>query len=267
MSTRQHSSLTVAQKCNFCETKEKNPNLIYNELAKLYQIGRLTVSDILKEKTRWLSILDAEQEKKHFRRPKWPKLEEALSLWVDNALAMYQNIDGNILKKKAKFFAEELNIDGFSQSKGWLSGFKKRNGLRSFKKHGESASAPSEESIANDYAMLQQLLKEEIYNQNDIEEILKDDEDELENLIAQLSETDLLNACEYICVENMEIEVSCTKAEIALDTILKFLYEQDKEFGEIEEDTKILRRLHRRVRLLCVKNLKQANISHYFVSE
>ncbi|CAG8590008.1 18187_t:CDS:2, partial [Cetraspora pellucida] len=175
MSTHQHSSLTAAQKCTLCETKKKNPNLIYNKLAKLYQIGRST-----------------------------PKLEEALSLWVDNALAMYQDIDGNILKEKAKFFAEELNIDSFSQSE-----------------------------------------EEEMYNQNDIEEILKDDEDELENLIAQLSETDLLNACEYICVENMEIEVSCTKAEIALDTILKFLYEQYEEFGEVEEDTKILRRLHR----------------------
>ncbi|CAG8517746.1 11483_t:CDS:2 [Cetraspora pellucida] len=274
MSTRQHSSLTAAPKCSLCETKEKNPHLTYNELANIYQIGRSTVSDILKEKTRWLSISDAEQEKK--------------------------NIDGNILKEKAKFFAKKLNINDFSQSEGWLSGFKKRNGLRSFKKHGESASAPSKESMDNDRANLQQLLQEDMqidYNQNDIENILNDEEDDLENLIAQLSENDLLNAHEYICVEDTEIEgsltdddilkavadenedeieqpsseikekVSCTKAEIALDTILRFLYEQDEEFGEVEKDAKILRRLHRRVRLLCIKNLKQVEISRYFVNE
>ncbi|RIB13399.1 DDE superfamily endonuclease-domain-containing protein [Gigaspora rosea] len=509
MSTRQHSSLTAAQKRSLCEAKEKTPNLTYNELAKHYQIGRSTVSDILKEKT----------QKKKFRGPKWPKLEEALGLWVDNALAMYQDIDGNILKEKAKFFAEKLNIDDFGQSEGWLSGFKKRCGLRSFKKHGESASAPSEESMANDRAKLQQLLsdyelrdiwnadetglfwkmepartlarsqiaghkkekarvtifcainasgtekmklsfihkykapramknlnynnlpvyyfwnkkswmqvnifndilvklnnkmrqqnrnilllvdnapvhiildetleelnnirveflpknttaflqpcdagiinsfkckykqlfvqnrinayddlqngitkklseynvyhallnaaeawamvtpetiincwnktgilppqEEEMqidYNQDNIEEILKDEEDDLENLIVQLSETDLLNAREYICIENSEIEgsltdddileaiadenedeieqsnseinekVSCTKAEIALDTILKFLYEQDEDFGEVEEDSKILRRLHRRILRDIITNLARIHSKKY----
>ncbi|CAG8458412.1 7612_t:CDS:1, partial [Dentiscutata heterogama] len=43
--------LTAMQKYSLCKTKEKNLNLIYYELAKLYQISRSTVSDILKEKT------------------------------------------------------------------------------------------------------------------------------------------------------------------------------------------------------------------------
>ncbi|CAG8752655.1 29493_t:CDS:2, partial [Racocetra persica] len=180
-----------------------------------------------------------------------PKLEEALSLWIDNALAIDQDIDG------------------------WLNGFKKRNCLRSFKKYDESASAASKESLANDYIKLQQLLQEKEmqidFNQNDINDILKNKEEDLENLIAQLPENDFLNTYEYICIENTEIEgnltdedilkaiadknddetkqsnseirekVSCTKAEIALDTILRFLYIQDKEFGEVEENMKILR--------------------------
>ncbi|CAG8781982.1 14140_t:CDS:1, partial [Cetraspora pellucida] len=101
---------------NLCEQKEQNPYLTYNELAKIYQIGRSTVSDILKEKMRWLSISGVELEKKKFCKPKWPKLEDALGLWVDNALASNQDIDGNILKAKAVFFAEKLNIDNFKQS-------------------------------------------------------------------------------------------------------------------------------------------------------
>ncbi|CAG8834828.1 3309_t:CDS:1, partial [Racocetra persica] len=44
------------------------------------------------------------------------------------------------------------------------------------------------------------------YNLDNFEKILKNKEDDLENLLAQLSETDLLNAHEYIRVENIEIE-------------------------------------------------------------
>ena len=79
-----------------------------------------------------------------------------------------QDIDGHILKMKAQFFANNLHIDDFNLSDGWLTGFKKRNGLRQFKKQGESASAPSVESLENDRIMLRQLLRpyqpEDIWN-------------------------------------------------------------------------------------------------------
>lgn len=107
MSTSTHNrvNLTAAKKCELCREKEKNPHISNIELATQYGIGKSTVTDILKEEAKWLSVLDTEKEKKAFRAPKWPQLENALSLWVDNALVMKQNIDGNILKTKAKFFA------------------------------------------------------------------------------------------------------------------------------------------------------------------
>ncbi|CAG8762474.1 1887_t:CDS:1, partial [Funneliformis caledonium] len=40
------------------------------------------------------------------------------------------------------------------------------------------------------------------------------------------------------------------EAEICMDKMLKFLYEQEPEFGEINEEIKILRNLYRRVRLM-----------------
>ncbi|RIB00071.1 hypothetical protein C2G38_2235763 [Gigaspora rosea] len=122
------------------------------------------------------------------------------------------------------------------------------------------------------------------------------DEDELEILINQLHENDYLSASEYICIEDTvvvgsltdddileevaddaedEVEkpiseikekVNYTEAEIAVDTVLRFLYEQGEEFGEVEEKTKILRKLYRKVRLFRVKNLKQLDL-HYFLSE
>ena len=134
MSTKKRTILTAAQKRELCETKEKEPNLSNTDLAQKYGIGKSTVTDILNNKERWLIISEDQGSIKKFRSPKWPNLESALSLWVDNALNTKQDIDGNILKTKASFFARQLSIEDFNQSEGWLGGFKKRHGLRQFKK-------------------------------------------------------------------------------------------------------------------------------------
>lgn len=168
MSTKKRTILIAAQKREICETKEKEPNLSNVALAQKYNIGKSTVTDILNEKERWLAISGDQGKIKKFRGPKWPQLENALSLWVDNALNTKQDIDGNILKTKADFFARRFSIEDFHQSEGWLTGFKKRHGLRQFQKQGEALSAPSAESIENDRIALQQFLKhydpEDIWN-------------------------------------------------------------------------------------------------------
>ena len=79
---------------------------------------------------------------KKFHGPKWPQLEEALSLWVDNVLNAQQDITGNILKEKANYFAAQLSINDFHSSDGWLTGFKNCHGLHQFRKQGGAASAP-----------------------------------------------------------------------------------------------------------------------------
>ena len=53
---------------------------------------------------------------KRFRAPKWPRLENALSLWVNNALNAQQDITGNILKEKAIYFANQFSINDFHSS-------------------------------------------------------------------------------------------------------------------------------------------------------
>ena len=58
-------------------------------------------------------------------------------------------------------------------------------------------------------------------------------------------------------------KVTLKEAEVCIDKTLKFLYEQGLEFGEINEEIKILRNLHKRVKLMAVKNLKQVDL-HYF---
>ncbi|GBB96863.1 hypothetical protein RclHR1_28580002 [Rhizophagus clarus] len=137
--------LSAAQKCEICETKEREPNLFNTSIAQRYNIGKLTVTDILNEKKHWLAISRDKESVKKFRGPKWPQLEKALGLWIDNALNTKQNINGNILKTKAAFFAERFFIEDFHQSEGC---------------------APSAESIENDRLALQQFFRS--YNPEDI---------------------------------------------------------------------------------------------------
>jgi len=78
--SRKRVILSAAQKRELCETKEKNPNLSNVNLAQQYRVGKSTITDILKEKERWLAITESQGNVKKFRGSKWPQLENALSL-------------------------------------------------------------------------------------------------------------------------------------------------------------------------------------------
>ncbi|KAF0541967.1 hypothetical protein F8M41_004950 [Gigaspora margarita] len=65
-SNHNHVSLTATKKCNLCREKEKNSNINNIELATQYGIGKSPVPNILKEKAKWLSVLDTKEEKKLF---------------------------------------------------------------------------------------------------------------------------------------------------------------------------------------------------------
>ncbi|GBB84041.1 hypothetical protein RclHR1_10690004 [Rhizophagus clarus] len=63
-------------------------------LAQKYNVGKSTITNILRESDCWLTITESQENIKKFRGPKWPQLEDALGLWIDNALNTKQDIDG-----------------------------------------------------------------------------------------------------------------------------------------------------------------------------
>ena len=99
--------LTHAQKRQLCLDSQKIPRLTQQELATIYKIKQNTVSDILKNKDKWLLVnSDSEEANRQKERPLcFPQVEEALALWLINALATGVVINGDILYEKAKFFA------------------------------------------------------------------------------------------------------------------------------------------------------------------
>ncbi|CAG8553409.1 14114_t:CDS:2, partial [Acaulospora morrowiae] len=55
-----------------------------------------------------------------------------------------QDLTEEIIKTKAKWFANYLKIEKFEVSNGWLEAFKVRNHIQLYIKHGEAASVPLE---------------------------------------------------------------------------------------------------------------------------
>ncbi|CAB5370281.1 unnamed protein product [Rhizophagus irregularis] len=129
MSTkRKRVNLSTGQKCKICEMKERDLRIQNVELTQKYNIGKSTITDILKESKCWLTITESQENVKKFRGPK-----------------------------------QVILLNSFQ---GWLGGFKKWHDLRRFKKQGEAESAPSAESIERDRLALQQFLTP--YNPEDI---------------------------------------------------------------------------------------------------
>ncbi|CAB4490047.1 unnamed protein product [Rhizophagus irregularis] len=71
------------------------------------------------------------------------------------------------------------------------------------------------------------------------------------------------NVVDEIELTHIMEKISPTEVEKAIDKTIRFLYEQGPEFGEVNKELKILRRLHKKVKVLIVKNLKQVDL-HYF---
>lgn len=76
-----------------------------------------------------------------------PQVSQALEIWVSQAEHAGLVLTGDAIRAMWKRFADLFNIpdeDRLHLSEGWLSCFKKRNGLGAIKRHGEAGAASSE---------------------------------------------------------------------------------------------------------------------------
>lgn len=164
---KKRKSLTAAQKKEVCLKKISSPFLKQKDLAQEYEVSEGMISDVLKTKERWLSIdLNSHQASlKRERKLPFITIEDALALWVENAIQIGIVITDEILSTKALNFAYLLEEDKFKGSIGWVDNFKKRHNLKQYNVHGEGASAPLE-----DLDIMRENLRQKLkdYNPEDI---------------------------------------------------------------------------------------------------
>ena len=164
---RKRKSLTAAQKKEICLKKISTPSLKQKDIAKEYDVSEGMVSDILKEKDRWITI-DNDSYQASLKREKkvqFPIIEEALTVWIDKALQAGLVLTESILATKALDFALLCKEEKFKASHGWLDNFKKRHNLKQYNIHGEAGSAPIQD-LASMREKLHQTLRD--YDPKDI---------------------------------------------------------------------------------------------------
>lgn len=167
--------LTVGQKKEICEFKKQHPHSKQQQIADVFKnrypglsIDRSTVSKVLKNEETFLAVDDSE---KGFRKRtvKYPMLEAAMNIWVQQVTAHALPLTEMLIKEKALAFAAGLEIDksALSFSNGWIQKFKRRNNLKKITLHGEAASAPLD-SLPEARAKLQEIISkydlENVYN-------------------------------------------------------------------------------------------------------
>ncbi|CAG8629508.1 5750_t:CDS:1, partial [Scutellospora calospora] len=170
------SRISDTQKKEICEIAKKNPSYRHQEIAQeftnLYpnlKIDRSIVTKILKQADEYNQLKINEQADKTFRHRsvKHLRLELAMNIWVEQVITNGFIISDSLIKEKDHQFAKELGIfeESLGFSNGWVTKFKKRNGLRKTIMHGEAASAPLE-NLPMERIKLQELLSQ--YNPDDI---------------------------------------------------------------------------------------------------
>uniref|UniRef100_UPI00358F3611 tigger transposable element-derived protein 6-like n=1 Tax=Myxine glutinosa TaxID=7769 RepID=UPI00358F3611 len=144
---RARLEIAAGRKKELCLYKEDHPKATQEDVRRHFSlewgitIGRSTVSDILKQKDKWLSLSESTSQSTRSRACKEPELEASLLMWFNDVRSRDLPVNGEMIIEKAKKFGEEFGVENFSYSSGWLDRFKKRCGISKHIIHCDSASA------------------------------------------------------------------------------------------------------------------------------
>ena len=144
MSGNKRQSLSLEKKAAIIAAVDTAPpSKKKKDIATDFGILPNTLSTILKNRS---AIMANQQQqsiaanRKRFRSPKYPEVEEALLKWFKTKRDKNVPILGPLLMTKAKSFAEMLGKEDFDASQGWLTRFKERHDIMFKSVCGESAS-------------------------------------------------------------------------------------------------------------------------------
>lgn len=179
--TRKRHNLTLQDKINILDYMSENSHLSQGAVAAHFQkngfphLKQPVISHMLSEEPE-LRKRAQDPANLGFKRPRLvehPEVEEALGRWLLQAQAKGIKITGDVLRAKAKRFAEISGIDSedfLSLSNGWLDKFKARHQLKHYRFHGEAGSV-AEADIKVERARIQaitkQYAKKDVFNMDE----------------------------------------------------------------------------------------------------
>ncbi|EEQ83739.2 uncharacterized protein BDCG_00544 [Blastomyces dermatitidis ER-3] len=127
-------TLTDNDRRRMCEYHERHPHVKQTEIGALFGVERSTVSKVLRQKEKYLCPDDGSRSPIKKSKGKFPDIERALSNWVRNHLRQGGQLNDEMIKEKAIFFASTVGGPENHQkilNSNWLEKFKQKNYLRS----------------------------------------------------------------------------------------------------------------------------------------
>ena len=127
------------------------------------------------ERSKWFVTDSSNADRMSIRTRANKQLEDVLYLWfiTNGPAGKGGDISGDVLREMAAVLAKDSRFEvdpNFKFSNGWFSGFKKRYGIKNYKRHGEGASSDTEaigsgrEKIAS---LIAQYPRERVYNMDE----------------------------------------------------------------------------------------------------
>ena len=138
-------TLTLKEKVDVITFHEKHPKIGSREIAVNFGVGRTQIQNILKRKNELKSEFEANQPSTRKRRIRTTENDDVNKLtweWFKDVVSRQLPVTGPMLQERAKLFAEQLKIDTFKGSNGWLESFRKRHNISFSTRCGESADVP-----------------------------------------------------------------------------------------------------------------------------
>lgn len=134
--TKKRVSLTIEKKIEIIQRHERGET--QRSLSQEYNVGRTTISDILKRKYKFFKFMSMNADKEEnlkrrrtLRRTVHKVLEDKLLDWYNESRAQGGYISGPMISARAQELHKELGYtDSFTASNGWLDRFKIRNGIK-----------------------------------------------------------------------------------------------------------------------------------------
>ena len=124
--------------------QEVDKNRKKKDICEEFGIAKSTLSTFIKDRDKLQDLNDVAPTRKRTRTALHSDVDEAVLIWFKQTLAMNVPINGPLLKSKANALAEELGINDWEASDGWLHRFKHRHGMVFKNVCGESATVSSE---------------------------------------------------------------------------------------------------------------------------
>lgn len=174
----QYTTMMYKVHVALCEHKNKHPTLSQKELIQWLQdthnikVSQKTVSSTLKSSSDILNKAnDMNLSIKFQKSIKYPEMESALVEWF-NTHPEHVNMSGKLIKEKLSFslinFISAIRPLSYN---GWLKKFKARNGIKSFRRFGESGSVDMvivENALPSIRQALDKYEWKDIYNMDEI---------------------------------------------------------------------------------------------------